>query len=85
MQSNLKIGPIRKSRSEANTINVIIRKRANDMRVGEAFDVTGISSKRELATLRAYLNYAGRKDGFRVTTSFKGETLSIEKLRKNGL
>ena len=85
MQSNLKIGPIRKSRSEANTINVIIRKRANDMRVGEAFDVTGISSKRELATLRAYLNYSGRKDGFRVTTSFKGETLSIEKLRKNGL
>ena len=85
MQSNLKIGPIRKSRSEANTINVIIRKRANDMRVGEAFDVTGISSKRELATLRAYLNYAGRKDGFRVTTSFKGGTLSIEKLRKNGL
>jgi hypothetical protein len=85
MQSNLKIGPIRKARPEANTIHAIIRKRANDMRVGEAFDISGISGKRELANLRAYLNYAGRKDGFRVTTSFKGETLSIEKLRKNGL
>lgn len=84
MQSNLKIGPIRKAKSETDTIRMIIRKRANEMRVGEAFDISGISNKTELMNVRNLLSYTGRKDGFRVSTSFKDGVLSVEKLRKNG-
>lgn len=85
MQSSLKISPIRKAKPETNTIRAIIRKQANDMRVGEEFDISGISSKAELMRLRSLLSWVGRKDGFRVSTSFKDGVLSIEKLRKNGL
>jgi hypothetical protein len=79
----IKIGPIRKAKQESNTVRDIIRKRANEMKVGEAFDISGIRDERQLMNIRAHISYFGQRDGFRVKTSFKNGVLSIEKVRKN--
>ena len=80
MSSNkIKVGPIRKVNTRRE-ITKMIRKQANMMKIGEAFDVTGISNKTDLHGIRCAISYASKIDGFQVETRFKKGVLSVEKV-----
>lgn len=75
----VKISPIRKV--EQPTHNQIIRKQMNSMKVGEAFDIT-FDSKEVVGQIRQAIGYYSKSDGATVKTRIKGNTLTVERIRK---
>jgi hypothetical protein len=79
MKNTLTVGPIKK----AETVNVVyttIRKQMNDMKVGEYFEVSGVS-KKEAANVRATISYYSKRDKCVVSTKLAGTKLKIERVR----
>lgn len=74
----LKVGPIQKPK-RPNPYQ-IIRTQARDMKVGEFFEITGLSKKSDALNIRSTVGYFGKKDGFKVRTKVIGSKMIIEKL-----
>jgi hypothetical protein len=80
--SKMQVGPIKKAKTvkPVNPLNAAIRKQMNQMKPGEYFPIYGVQTPRELNNLRATISYFGKKDGVKTSTSFKGKTLTVEKI-----
>ena len=76
--SILKVGPIQKPK-RPNPYQ-IIRNQAKEMKVGEFFEITGITSKNDANSVRGTISYFSKKDGFKVATKVIGSKMTVEKL-----
>jgi hypothetical protein len=79
MKSTLTVGPIKKAEKK-NVAYESIRKQMNDMKVGEYFEVSGVSKKSALA-VRAAISYYSKRDKCMVTTQLAGSKLIVERVR----
>jgi hypothetical protein len=50
------------------------------MKVGEFFEIVGISGKYDANNLRSTLTYFSKKDGFKVKTKVFGSKMTVEKI-----
>jgi len=83
MKSNIIVGPIQKSQpSIANPISGKIQENLKKMKVGNFFEVKGLSTTRELNNLRAGISYFSKRSSIRVETSFKSGVLTIMRTKK---
>lgn len=80
MKSTLTVGPIKKAEKK-NGAYETIRKQMNEMKVGEYFEVSGISSKKSIMPIRAAISYYSKRDNCVVTTQWSGTKLTIERVR----
>ena len=74
----LQVGPIcrPKTRQPYQKIKAQVKK----MKIGEYFEVSGIASEQEVARLRNFLSYQGRKQRFKVSTRLTGTKMKIERV-----
>lgn len=79
MKNTLTVGPIKKA-EKTNEANKLIRKQMNDMKIGEYFEVSGVS-KKTITSVRAAISYYSKKDKCTVTTRMAGSKLKIERVR----
>ena len=79
MKNTLTVGPIKKA-EKTNEANRLIRKQMNDMKVGEYFEVSGVS-KKDLVNVRAAISYYSKQDKCTVATRMAGSKLKIERVR----
>lgn len=80
MEKAIKIGPIKRQKPK-KSVPFEIRKQINKMKLGEYFEVSGVNKKTVL-NLRSVVSYFSKKDGYRVSTEYAGNTLTIERIRK---
>jgi hypothetical protein len=73
-----KVGPIQKPKLP--NPYVIMRSHANSMKVGEFFEIVGISGKSDVLNVRSTLAYFSKKDGFKVKTKVFGSKMTVEKI-----
>lgn len=84
MKSNIVVGPIQKSKPVvSNPVSNKIQENLKKMRVGNFFEVKGLSDAREIRNLRAGISYFSRRNSMRVLTSFKEGVLTVTKARKS--
>ena len=79
MKNTLTVGPIKKA-EKVNVAYNTIRKQMNDMKIGDYFEVSGVSKKSAIA-VRAAISYYSKKDKCVVTTRMTGSKLKIERIR----
>lgn len=79
MKNTLTVGPIKKA-EKTNEANRLIRKQMNDMKVGEYFEVSGVS-KKTIMSVRAAISYYSKHDKCTVTTRVIGSKLKVERIR----
>ncbi len=79
MKKSIMIGPIQKAKPTAKRAE-ILRDRLTKMKVGNFFEISGISSKSEIRNIRAALTYFSKKENVKVATSTDGNILKVEKI-----
>ena len=79
MKNTLTVGPIKKA-EKTNAVLTTIRKQMNDMKVGEYFEVSGVS-KKEVVNVRGAISYYSKRDKCVVSTKLSGTKLKIERVR----
>jgi hypothetical protein len=79
MKNTLTVGPIKKA-EKTNGVYAAIRKQMNDMKVGEYFEVSGVS-KKEATIVRGAISYYSKRDKCVVSTRLAGTKLKIERVR----
>jgi len=83
MKSNMIVGPIQKSQKlQPTSMSGKIQENLKKMKVGNFFEVKGVTSTRELHNIRAGISYFSRRSSIRVETSFKSGVLTIMKTKK---
>lgn len=80
MKKEIKIGPIQK-RPTVDQVRSTLRKQANMMKIGEFFEVTGVD-RNDVNKIRAALSYYAKQGETKVSTSFSGNKLTVERIRK---
>jgi hypothetical protein len=85
MKSSITVGPIQATKAKVakNQSYEKIRKQMNSMKVGNFFEVSGLSSTKEVKALRGAIQYFSKKDGVKVTTSMSGSKMAIEKVKSS--
>lgn len=78
MKSTLTVGPIKKA-EKTNPAYVAIRKNMNIMKVGDSFEVSGMT-KQSALNVRAAISYYSKQDKCTVTTQVSGNKLTIERV-----
>ena len=76
--SSIVIGPIKKNEPTVNRFS-ILTDRISKMKNGNFFEVTGLSTKSEVASFRAAVQYVAKKNSTKVTTHFSNGILKVEK------
>jgi hypothetical protein len=79
MKNTLTVGPIKKA-EKVNVAYEAIRKQMNEMKIGEYFEVNGVS-KKSAVSVRAAISYYSKKDKAVVSTKLSGSKLKIERVR----
>jgi hypothetical protein len=79
MKSTLKVGPIKKA-DRSNPAYEAIRKNMNTMKIGDLFEVSGVT-KKSVLNVRAAISYYSKQDKCMVTTQLNGNKLTIERVR----
>ncbi len=81
MKSSIVIGPIKKAKREDQR-HVVIQDRLSKMKNGNYFEISGISSKNEINSIRASLSYFSKKRGIKISTNLTNTgVLRVEKLK----
>lgn len=80
MKKEIIIGPIQRRESQRR-INLEVRKQINKMKLGEFFEMTGMDNS-SVNNVRAAISYFSKRDGFKVTTEYSTDRLTIERVRK---
>jgi hypothetical protein len=80
MKSSIVIGPIQKAKPVAER-STILSERLSKMKVGNFFEVSGLSDKNDVQAIRASLQYFSKKRNIRVATVLSGEKLRVERIK----
>lgn len=81
MKNSIVIGPIQKAK-KTDSRNRILRERLTKMQLGNYFEISGISNKKEAANIRASLFHIAKKENVKVMTVLTGTTLKVERVKK---
>jgi uncharacterized protein (DUF2249 family) len=80
MKNSIVIGPIKKAKPEDRR-HVIIRDRITRMKIGNFFEITGLKTEKDVSNIRVSLSYHSKKEGVKVSTTYNGGVLRVEKVR----
>lgn len=82
MKNSIVIGPVQKAKSVAERTS-IINDRLSKMKVGNFFEVTGLSNKSEVMNFRGSVMYLSKKKDIRVATSMSNGILKVERVKSS--
>jgi hypothetical protein len=82
MKKSIVIGPIQKAKPTTERAS-ILEHRLSKMKVGNFFEVTGLSDKAEVLNFRASVSYFSKKNSVRVATSMVNGVLKVERVKSN--
>jgi hypothetical protein len=80
MKNSIVIGPIQKTKPMTERAS-ILNQRLSKMKIGNFFEVTGLSDKTEVLNFRASVNYFSKKNSVNVTTSMVNGILKVERVK----
>ena len=80
MKNSITIGPIQKA-NPTNERASILRDRFTKMKVGNFFEISGISSKSDAMKIRASLGYISKRENIKFATSLNGKILKVERIK----
>lgn len=80
MQKSIVISPIKKARP-TNTYSAILSDRMSKMKIGNFFEISGLSSKTDVRNMRAAVSYVSKKEKVKVTTSLIENVLKVERVK----
>jgi hypothetical protein len=82
MKKSIVIGPIQKAKPMTERAS-ILEQRLSKMKVGNFFEVTGLSDKNEVLNFRASISYFSKKKSVRVSTSMVNGVLKVERVKSS--
>ena len=82
MKKSIVIGPIQKAKPMTERAP-ILEQRLSKMKVGNFFEVTGLSGKTEILNFRASVGYFSKKNSIRVSTSMVNGVLKVERVKSS--
>jgi hypothetical protein len=82
MKKSIVIGPIQKAKPMTERAS-ILEQRLSKMKVGNFFEVTGLSDKNEVLNFRASVCYFSKKNSVRVSTSMINGVLKVERVKSS--
>lgn len=82
MTKSIVIGPIQKAKPMTERAT-ILEQRLSKMKVGNFFEVTGLSNKNEVLNFRASIGYFSKKNSVRVSTSMVNGVLKVERVKSS--
>ena len=85
--TSIKIGPVKKApkaqkSTNSSVISETIRQRLTTLKVGNFFEITGISSPKEVTNLRGIVCYHSKRKGIKVSTSYDNGILIVERVKE---
>ncbi len=80
MKKSIVIGPIQKAKPMTERAS-ILEQRLSKMKVGNFFEVTGLSDNKEVLNFRASVQYFSKKNSVRVATSMVNGVLKVERVK----
>lgn len=81
MKKQIEIGPIQRRKPNDVPAFTLVSTRLSKMKLGEFFEITGLD-RRTALNFRASVSYYSKKEEIKVSTRIKGDTLTIERIRK---
>lgn len=78
MKNQIKVGPIKKRKPTATVYNTV-RKQIKQLKSGEFFEISGVSSKSTAMNIRAAISYYSKHDRVKVETSKSGSVLTVQR------
>ena len=82
MKNSIVIGPIQKAKPVTERAS-LLNQRLSKMKVGNFFEVTGLSTRTEVLNFRASVNYFSKKNSVNVTTAMINGVLKVERVKSN--
>lgn len=82
MKNSIVIGPIQKAKPMTERA-VILDQRLSKMKVGNYFEVTGLSSKTDVLNFRASISYFSKKKKIKVSTMMENGILRVERVKSS--
>jgi hypothetical protein len=82
MKNSIVIGPIKKNRPTTERAS-ILKDRLTKMKVGNFFEISGISSKSDAMNIRASLGYFSKKENIKLSTSLNDGVLTVERIKSS--
>lgn len=80
MKNSIVIGPIQKAKPMTERAS-ILDQRLSKMKVGNYFEVTGLSSKTDVLNFRASVSYFSKKKKIKVSTMMENGILRVERVK----
>lgn len=80
MKNSIVIGPIQKAKPMTERA-AILDQRLSKMKVGNYFEVTGLSNKTDVLNLRASISYFSKKKKIKVSTMMENGILRVERIK----
>lgn len=80
MKNSIVIGPIQKTKPMTERAS-ILNQRLSKMKIGNFFEVTGLSEKNDVLNFRASVNYFSKKNSVNVATSMVNGILKVERVK----
>ena len=80
MKNSIVIGPIKKASPKTPRAH-IINDRLSKMKVGNFFEVTGLSTKNEVINLRGTVGYFAKKNNIKTITNMIDGVLRVERVK----
>lgn len=79
----IQVGPIQKAKPVvSNPITSKVHQNLKKMKIGNFFEVKGLSTPVEVRNIRASISYFTRRNDMKVETSFNQGTLTVLKTKK---
>lgn len=82
MKNTVVIGPIQKAKTMPERAS-ILNQRLSKMKVGNFFEVTGLSSKENILSFRSAVFYFSKKHNVEVVTSTINGVLKVERVKSS--
>jgi hypothetical protein len=82
MKNSIVIGPIQKAKPMTERASILDQRLAK-MKVGNFFEVTGLSNKTEVLNFRASVGYFSKKNNVKVSTSMVNGVLKVERVKSS--
>ncbi|CAB4174184.1 hypothetical protein UFOVP972_24 [uncultured Caudovirales phage] len=82
MKNTIVIGPIQKAKPVTERAS-ILDNRLSKMKVGNFFEIVGLSNKTDLVNFRASINYFSKKNNVKVATTLVNGVLVVERVKSS--
>ncbi|CAB4159330.1 hypothetical protein UFOVP699_89 [uncultured Caudovirales phage] len=78
--TSITVGPLKKS-TPTTTIPLVLNDRLSKMKVGNLFEVTGLSTKADIMNFRGSVKYHAKKYNISIKTKVVNEKLIVERVK----